>query len=116
MLAGLRNGRIIEKDMHSDKKYHVMIYSHHDGEVWGLCEMEGEHGFITSGDDNKIIRWNVVKKQCTEVSKISTYKPSDKKPPKKGFRGGASTLSSFPPECQSRAVAYEKNSKHLAVA
>jgi WD40 repeat protein len=119
VLAGLRNGRIIETDYTVDKRPLVMIYSHHEGEVWGLCELEGENCFITSGDDNKIIRWNVLKRQCAEISKIGTVDTSEKavkKAKSTKFKGGASTLSSLPPECQSRAVAYEKNSKHLAVA
>jgi hypothetical protein len=47
LLAGLRNGRIIYKDMGKAEdakdanKHNVLIYSHHEGEVWGLCEVAG---------------------------------------------------------------------------
>ena len=121
LLFGLRNGRILEQELMSEKKPLVMVYSHHEGEVWGLCELEGENSFITSGDDNKIIKWSVPKKQCAEISKIgvANEKPDKatlKKKQTGKFKGGASTLSTLPAECQSRAVAYEKNAKHLAVA
>jgi len=123
VLAGLRNGRIIWKDIkpqpnQAESKMHVIIYSHHEGEVWGLCELEDQECFVTSGDDNKIIKWNIQKKQCVEICKIKAQSAEEKKgKPKIGkFKGGASTLSCQPPECQSRAVAYDPNSQHLAVA
>lgn len=76
LLAGLRNGRIIQKDYDkpddskNQSKHVVLIYSHHEGEVWGLCEMPNSDFFLTSGDDNKIIKWNMAKKQCVELCKI----------------------------------------------
>jgi WD40 repeat protein len=36
LLVGLRNGSIVESDIESNQKETIM-YSHHDGEVWGLC-------------------------------------------------------------------------------
>lgn len=97
----------------------MLIYSHHEGEVWGLCELEGENAFVTSGDDNKLVKWSIEHRQAMSISKVGAVAPADEKAkakPKKKMRGGASTLSSFEPQYQSRAVAYEKNAKHLAVA
>lgn len=65
LLFGMRNGRIAWKDLSGrepENKLHVIIYSHHEGEVWGLCEIPGKGCFVTSGDDNKMIRWDVQKK------------------------------------------------------
>jgi len=51
--------------------------------------------FLTSGDDNKIIKWNLVKKQCVELCKIQALPADAGKGKKKSskFKGGASTLS-----------------------
>ena len=40
------------------------MHSHHDGEVWGLCTIEGQGKFITSGDDNKIMMYDIPSKKC----------------------------------------------------
>ena len=100
LLAGLRNGRIIYKELgraeevKDANKHNVLVYSHHEGEVWGLCEMAGSELFVTSGDDNKIIKWSVGKKQCLELCKIQAKPAEVAKSKKAGFKGGASTLSS----------------------
>jgi hypothetical protein len=36
-----------------------LMYSHHDGEVWGLCTVKDSLHFYTSGDDNKIIHYDI---------------------------------------------------------
>lgn len=51
LLSLILASKVIEKD--------VIIHSHHDGEVWGLCTIEGQGKFITSGDDNKILMFDV---------------------------------------------------------
>lgn len=42
--------------------------------------------------------------------------PKKKKKDKGGYKGGASSMSSQPSDCQSRAIAYNSELKHLAVA
>ena len=36
LLVGLKNGSIVEFDIKKNAK-EVIMHSHHDGEVWGLC-------------------------------------------------------------------------------
>ncbi len=35
------------------------MHSHHDGEVWGLESSEIDGKFITSGDDNKLLMYDI---------------------------------------------------------
>lgn len=72
------------------------MYSHSDGEVWGLAQRDGN--VITSGDDNQMIVWDPSKRERMMSGKISDTK-------KKAKRGGASTLSKLPSSQQSRCVA-----------
>jgi len=93
------------------------MHSHHEGEVWGLATMEGKGKFITSGDDNKIMIWDIMQRKCTVINRIAaTQTDAASKPPQRKIIGGASTLSSLPPDQQSRALAYLPSKEHLAVA
>jgi WD40 repeat protein len=40
LLVGLKNGSIVEYDIKKNQK-EVIIHSHHEGEVWGLCVATG---------------------------------------------------------------------------
>lgn len=51
MIVGLRNGSIIRG------QNEVLMFSHSDGEVWGL-DVSDYPMVCTSGDDNKVIVWN----------------------------------------------------------
>ena len=87
MLAGLRNGDIWLRPLDGGEGK-VIMSSHNDGEVWGLCR----HGdkIVTSGDDNQVIVWDPI-----ERMKVTSYVVAEKAGEHK--RGGASTLSSKPP-------------------
>jgi WD40 repeat protein len=91
--------------------------SHCDGEVWGLdvVDIDGKGNFrmITSGDDNRVLAYNVKERKALAEGKVAD---PPKKKPKAGYRGGASSMSSAPAECQSRCVAYCHALGHLAVA
>lgn len=99
-----------------------IMYSHCDGEVWGLevCELEdGSTRIITSADDNRILAFNPATKQVLCQGTVKFEKPGKEKKKKKekgGFKGGASSMSSQPADCQSRCVAYCPQKGHLAVA
>ena len=56
ILAGLRNGCIIEID--SNDKCTEIMKSHSDGETWGLG-LAGDDNFVTSGDDNNLYSWQM---------------------------------------------------------
>lgn len=93
MLVGTRDGCIMEMKGGSSKE---LMYSHNEGEVWGL-EVRNFPNVITSGDDNKVIVWdtaNRCKKDC--------YKVTDREEGES--RGGASTQSKKCPSQQARAV------------
>jgi WD40 repeat protein len=62
LLVGLRNGSIFEYDITNNAKECIM-QSHHDGESWGLVVIEGENKYITSGDDNKILMYDLIQKK-----------------------------------------------------
>jgi hypothetical protein len=83
--------------------------SHCDGEVWGLDIIQignGDLRAITSADDNRLLTYDIKKRKTLVEGKIG-------EPPKAAAgkklaarKGGASSMSSQPPNCQSRAVAY----------
>jgi len=82
------------------------MYSHNEGEVWGLdCDDAGN--IWTSADDNQVMAWNPSKRE-----RVCEFKVTDKV--KKSKRGGASTLSNLPDSKCSRAVAVHKDD--IAVA
>jgi WD40 repeat protein len=106
IVAGLRDGTIIEIDQSGNQK--TIMYSHSDGETWGLA-LDQSDVVVTCGDDNKIIAWDpntrksvgntIVNAQAGEKAKIL----------------GASTLSVFPPNQCARAVAINPKSGHVAI-
>jgi hypothetical protein len=59
----MRNGSIIEYDLQNNAR-EVVMHSHSDGETWGLCVIEGEKKFFTSGDDNKIFMFDMDTRRC----------------------------------------------------
>jgi len=119
MLLGLKNGSIVELP-YSDNgksKPNLVMTSHCDGEVWGLdvvdIDGKGDYRVITSADDNRILTYKPKEHMALAEGKVAD---APKKKPKAGYRGGASSMSSQPAECQSRCVAYSLTLKHLAVA
>ena len=95
MLAGLRNGDIHLRPLDGGEGK-VIMSSHNDGEVWGLAIKDGK--ILTSGDDNQVIVWDPEKRMKESGAVVSETEGPQK-------RGGASTLSSKPPNQQSRCVA-----------
>jgi WD40 repeat protein len=104
-LVGLRNGTIYEIDVGSGSKREIMK-GHSDGETWGLAVADASH-VVTSGDDNKIINWNIKTRKAEAVGTISN---ESRKAPK----GGASSLTELPNSQCARAVAVGSNG-HVAV-
>ena len=56
-VVGMRDGSIYSVNLNSKAKTALMS-SHSDGEVWGLSVI-GNDTVLTTGDDNKIIAWDV---------------------------------------------------------
>lgn len=92
------------------------MHSHHDGEVWGLALVGGTSRYVTSADDNKILMYDISTKRCVQKGLVNLNEATTAKPASNKFVGGASSLSSEPPEKQSRALAYNEKLNHLAVA
>lgn len=103
VLVGTRDGTITL--CNGDDKKAIMC-SHSDGEVWGL-DKNADGTVVTSGDDNKVMKWDPSKREHVETVQVS-----DKR--KKSKRGRASTLSRYPESQCSRAVAI--NDSWIAVA
>jgi WD40 repeat protein len=118
-LLGLKNGSICELPFTADGKVkaNVVMTSHCDGEVWGLDVIdingEGDYRVITSGDDNRILAYKPKEFMALAEGKVAD---PPKKKPKGGYKGGASSMSSQPSNCQSRCVAFNVTLGHLAVA
>jgi len=96
----------------------TIAHSHHDGEVWGLCVIPSENKYVTSGDDNKILMFDMQSKRCVQRGYV--VRPSEAEGTavdrSQAPRGGASTTSQEPPANQSRALAWCESLQHLAVA
>lgn len=103
ILVGTKDGDIIEKKAGQVKK---IMSGHSEGEAWGLAIANST--MITTGDDNKIIAWDISKRDVVKVDVLSTV---DRKSP----AGGASTLSEMAPSKCARGLAYNPKTGHIAV-
>lgn len=68
----------------------LVLDGHGTGEAWGL-DLTPEGNIVTTGDDNKIVSFDVSKNQTVATGIVN---------PKAGRKhriGGASTLSRYPP-------------------
>lgn len=115
ILMGFKNGNVsvLNYSENVTDAPRPIMYSHCDGECWGLeiCELEdGSTRIITSADDNRILAFNPQSKHvlCQGTVKIEVpgKEKKKKKADKGGYKGGASSMSSQPADCQSRCVAY----------
>lgn len=87
-----------------------LMSGHSDGEVWGLSIHPHDTNIvITTGDDNKICVWDTQKRE--RIAKGIVNKKRGKK-----RKRGASTMSRFPPNQCSRAVAINPSNGHVAVS
>jgi hypothetical protein len=90
LVIGCRNGDIIDYCSYDAEPAGCVVVSSHDnGEVWGLAPGIGGT-FVTSGDDNKVMTWNMSDDhKATSKVKVSTETRNSKK-------GKASTISHLP--------------------
>lgn len=122
LLLGMKNGSIAQMAMTADgsAEPNIIMKSHCDGEVWAMevIDFEDESKrVITAADDNRLLVYDPLARTVLCEGRVSAAKKSKKKKGKAGgFKGGASTQSSQPPECQCRAVAYSASLQDLAVA
>ena len=95
ILMGLKNGSLLTMPMAEKAgEANLIMTSHCDGEVWGLQVVDigkGELRAITSADDNRILTYDVKKHKALAEG---TIKEKSKYKEPKGYRGGASSMSS----------------------
>ena len=96
MLVGTRDGCIVEKC--ADGSCKELMYSHNDGETWGL-DVTDYPSICTSGDDNKIIVWDTANRCKKECYKLTDREEGNNK------QNGASTQSKLCASQCSRALA-----------
>lgn len=96
ILMGLKNGTIMEMEYKGDGsgKPNVVMTSHCDGEVWGLdvtdIDGKGNLRMITSGDDNRVLAYDVKNHKALAEGIVQAKAKKQK--------GGASSMSSLPPD------------------
>ena len=105
ILAGLRDGTIVQIEENTPK---ILMESHSDGEVWGLAIDPNNGHIVTTADDNKILSYDPKKRVCIArgtINQVAGHKPKT---------GGASTLSSFPPNQCARSIDVNIGNGHVA--
>ena len=71
MILGLKNGDIILKHWEDKTKYEEeYLKSHSEGSIGGIAFVP-EYKLVTSGEDNKILLWNLRSKKCESSGKIN---------------------------------------------
>ena len=71
MILGLKNGDIILKHWEDKTKYEeVYLKSHCEGSICGMAFVP-EYKLVTSGEDNKILLWNLRSKKCESWGTIN---------------------------------------------
>jgi len=87
------------------------IEGHFDGELWGCAvDPSGSGEYCTAGEDNKLIIWDVKAQKKVRETVINP-----KRGPRAKKKGGASTMSSHPPNQCARSVDYSPDGKHIAI-
>jgi len=107
ILVGLRNGSICLVSQSQKQITDYFMKSHHDGEVWGL-EVTEDGDVITTGDDNKVMVWKPNERKNKQIGVIN-----EKAGP--NIKLGASSMTSFPPNQCSRAVAVNPKTGEVAL-
>ena len=120
LALGLKNGNIEILQLVEGAKSVNVMNTHNEGEVWGLTAVtlaDGSQRIVTSGDDNRLLAYNVGEHKSLTEGNVAVVKKGKKaKKAKKVKKAGASSMSNQPHEAQSRALAYNKQLNHLAVA
>ena len=89
MYAGTSNGCIFV--VHKDGKHTLLQETHHDGETWGLSVSRSEPLLVSSGDDNKVMLWDLERKTLKSKRLIGEASVGKRRRTKRS--GGASTTT-----------------------
>ncbi len=108
MILGLKNGDIILKHWEDKTKYEEeYLKSHCEGSIGGMAFVP-EYKLITSGEDNKILLWNLRSKKCESSGIINPliYNTTNKNVEDTFIVGEKN---------KSRCLAYHLSYEHVAV-
>ena len=109
ILAGNRDGTILE--VNSAGNQSILMQSHSDGEVWGLCiDPKNSNLMMSVGDDNYLKVWDIVDRRCVGSKMLESVAG-----PQRKAGQGASTMASNSPNQQARAICACPVSEHLAI-
>ena len=107
MILGLKNGDIILKHWEDKTKYEeVYLQSHSEGSIGGLAYVP-EYKIITSGEDNKILLWNLRSKKCESSGKINPLVKNNNPNIEESYIVGDRN--------KSQCLAYHSSYEHVAV-
>ena len=99
MILGLKNGDIIVKHWEDKTKYEeVYLKSHCEGSICGMAYVP-EYKLVTSGEDNKILLWNLRSKKCESWGIINPVED----------------ILNFGEKNKSKCLAYHLSYEHVAV-
>jgi WD40 repeat protein len=88
LLVSFRDGDIIEINGEDIEGKKTLMKSHDNGEVWGLADCGLSH-IATTGDDNKVMIWDIDKRLHAITKVVSDEKKNSRK-------GKASSVSNLP--------------------
>jgi len=110
IVVGTRNGEIyFVPESGASTVPEAVIAGHFEGEVWGLHVLHNT--FLTSGEDNMVINWDMTAHKPLAYGKVSNLK----KVPKTRRKYGVSTTSRFHPCKCARAVSMSPDGTHIAL-
>ena len=84
------------------------MHSHSDGEIYGYASTNFGRQVLTSGDDNKIMLWDIIERRLISRGTVSHDK--------REAESTAISNSPFAANQQSRAVAINYSNGHVAVS
>ena len=107
MILGLKNGDIILKHWEDKTKYEeVYLKSHSEGSIGGLAFVP-EYKILTSGEDNKILLWNLRSKKCESSGQINPLVKNTNPNIEENYIVGERN--------KSQCLAYHSSYEHVAV-
>ncbi|MCQ2820381.1 MAG: hypothetical protein MJ252_24210 [archaeon] len=106
IVMGLKNGSIVIMNYKNNKRQDLFLKSHCVGSIRGL-DYVPDNRVITTGDDNRIMVWNLRSKKCESEGQINEPEQIQDLQNKNIFHTH--------PKNKSKCVSYNKEKGHIAV-
>lgn len=87
----------------------ILLKGHYDGNITGIAIVNSSY-FLTSGQDNRVILWNIDNKVCEDIGIINIVEVGEKKQINK-----FEIPPDFPSNQQSTSISYSKVHDHVAI-